>query len=385
MSAIAPFARPLYVMLKPVGSRCNLACTYCYYREKAEVCGAAPLMSEAVLERFTREYLTAQTQPEVVFTWHGGEPLLLPLDFYRHAVALQRRYGAGRRIENVLQTNATLLTEAWCEFLAEQRWLVGVSIDGTPEMHDRYRRDLRGGGSWRSVMAGIERLNRYGVAWNVMATVNAGNVGAPREFYRALRSLGAPFIQFTPIVERRSTCGGHRLAQPADAAATLTAESVTPEAWGDFLCGVLDEWRRQGDVGRVFIQLIESTLSLWAGGPAGLCSQGTHCGHAAVLEANGDLYACDHFVFPEHRLGNIMTHSLVAMMYGQQQCDFAARKMALPHTCRACRYLRLCHGDCLRTRFVTSPDDGAPQPYLCAGYRQFFDKLLPIASSLIAH
>ncbi len=376
---LTPFARPLYVMLKPAGPQCNLACDYCYYLEKERLYDRDDLlMSDALLERFTRDYIESQTMPQVLFTWHGGEPLLLPLSFYQRALQLQQRYAQGRHIDNVIQTNGTLLNDDWCRFLHDHNWLVGISIDGTEDMHNHYRRTRGGAATWQRVMQGIELLCKHDVDWNVMATVNAYNVEQPVEFYRFFKSIGAQFIQFAPVVERcKDYADGRRLATPDEVEASLMPWSVKPRQWGDFLCRLFDEWVQQ-DVGSVFVQLFDATLANWCGVAPGVCTLGADCGHAAVMEAGGDVYSCDHFVFPEYRLGNIRQHSLVELLYGAQQQAFSRRKRsALSAQCRQCPFLFACHGECPKNRFVVRTPGEVPHNYLCEGYYRFFQHVAP--------
>lgn len=354
MSIAIPFGSPLYVMLKPVGSRCNLACKYCYYLDKGKLYPEQEPLSEELLETFIRQYIEAQTMPEVLFTWHGGEPLLQPLSFYRKALELQQRYARGRQIDNCLQTNGTLLTDEWCEFLRENRFLVGISIDGPQTYHDAYR--CR---SFDKVLRGIRLLQKHNVEWNAMATVNHLNADDPVGFYRFFKEIGCQYLQFTPVVER-------------DSREQITDTSVTPEQWGRFLCGVYDEWKRE-DIGRIFVQLFDATLANWAGEPPGICSMSPTCGRAAVMEANGDVYSCDHFVFPEYRLGNIRQQSLTEMLYGERQQQFGRNKHAgLPRQCRECRFLFACHGECPKNRFLKDKYGEPGLNYLCKGYQQFF-------------
>ena len=372
---LAPFARPLYVMLKPAGARCNLRCRYCYYLEKTALYHAQeqPLLSDAMLEAFIRQYIEAQTMPQVLFTWHGGEPLLRSLDFYRRALELQQRYARGRQIDNCLQTNGLLLDDEWCRFLAENHFLVGLSVDGPPSVHDSYRRDAAGHPTHERVMRAVSLLRKHGVEWNAMAVVTSLTAGQPHEFYQFFRDSGCQYLQFTPVVERIShKTGAPRLVSGAEPDGELTAESVTPHAWGRFLCAVYDEWVRR-DVGTLFVQLFDAVLALWVGEPPGLCSISGTCGHAAVMEWNGDVYSCDHFVFPEFRLGNICQHSLTELLYSRRQQAFAAAKTsALPRQCRECPYLRLCHGECPRNRFATDRYGQPGLNFLCEGYRMFF-------------
>ncbi len=367
----SPFARPLYVMTKAVGSACDLACSYCYYREKAP----AGRMDPATLREFISQYLDAQTQPEVQFVWHGGEPTLVPLSFYREAVRLQKELGRGRIIENCLQTNGLGLTDEWCRFLAEEHWLTGLSIDGTAEMHDRYRRDHEGNPTHSRVIRAAEMLDRHGAEWNAMATVNAANQWQGREFYEFFRSIGCRWLQFSPVAERRDVRG--RLASP-DEPASLTPESVTPEGWGQFLCDVFDCWR-QGDIGEVYVQIFEATLANWLGRPPGLCTLSPTCGHALALEADGSLYSCDHFVFPAYRLGNIRQTPLLTMAHSEAQRRFGRRKLKVYDGCLRCEYHFACFGECPRLRFAPGGRN-----YLCEGYRRFFAHAAPAFDRMAA-
>lgn len=382
-STCYPFSRPLYVMAKPAGSHCNLACRYCYYLEKGAYYGHASgqhFMSDATLERYIREYIQTQTSPEVCFTWHGGEPLLRPLEFYRKAMRLQALYADGRQITNCLQTNGLLLTPDWCRFLHDEGWLVGLSIDGTQAMHDAYRLSRNGSPSWEKVMRAVELLDRYHVEWNAMATVHQGNADRPLEFYIFFRNtLGCRFLQFTPVVERErvGVSDGPRLAQVGDEECRLAPYSVLPHQWGNFLCTVFDEWVRH-DVGYTFVQLFDATLAGWIGVQPGVCTYAEECGHAAVMEYNGDVYSCDHFVFPRHRLGNIHTHTLPQMLYGPQQTAFSRLKRdALPRQCRQCPWLKACHGECPRLRFLRTAEGEPGLNFLCAGYQRYFSHVAP--------
>ena len=377
----APFARPLYVMCKPAGSACNLACEYCYYLEKSKMFrpaeGRAPsmVMTDDMLEDFTRLYLQSQTQPRALFTWHGGEALMRPLSFYRRALELQRKYGAGMVIDNCIQTNGTMLTDEWCRFFRDNGWLVGVSVDGPREFHDEYRRNRVGQPSFRKVMQGIELLKKHGVDWNGMAVVNDYNADHPREFYQFFKDIECRYIQFTPIVERLTRhTDGRRLAAVGDGGSgvELAPFSVSPGQWGRFLCEVFDEWVCD-DVGTYFIQLFDAVLANYLGEQPGVCSMARTCGHAGVMEYNGDVFSCDHFVFPEYRLGNIRTHTLVEMMHGERQTRFGlAKRDSLPGYCRRCPWLDICNGECPKNRFGVTPDGEPGLNYLCEGYRRFY-------------
>ena len=376
-----PFAKPLYVMLKPAGAHCNLACKYCYYLEKDKLYPTAQrhLMSDEMLEQFTREYIEAQTMNQVLFTWHGGEPLLRSIDFYRKALSLQQKYAGGRRIDNVIQTNGTLLTDEWCEFFAQNHWLVGISIDGPQPDHDHYRLTAAGKPSWKKVMQGIKLLKKHGVEWNAMAVVNAYNVNHPMEFYRFFKENGCQFLQFTPIVERLTRHeDGRTLASLADKdEISLSEASVAPEQWGYFLCAIFDEWVRK-DVGKIFVEIFDCTLANWMGISPGICAYSKECGHAGVMEHNGDVYSCDHFVFPEYKLGNIRDHSLIDMLYGEQQQEFSRLKhSSLPRQCKECDMEFVCHGECPKNRFMKDKYGDSGLNYLCPGYYHYYQHVAP--------
>ncbi|MEE1358755.1 MAG: anaerobic sulfatase-maturation protein, partial [Segatella copri] len=376
-----PFAKPLYVMLKPAGAHCNLACKYCYYLEKNKLYPTAQrhLMSDEMLEQFTREYIEAQTMNQVLFTWHGGEPLLRSIDFYRKALSLQQKYAGGRRIDNVIQTNGTLLTDEWCEFFAQNHWLVGISIDGPQPDHDHYRLTAAGKPSWKKVMQGIKLLKKHGVEWNAMAVVNAYNANHPLEFYRFFKENGCQFLQFTPIVERLTRHeDGRTLASLADKdEISLSEASVAPEQWGYFLCAIFEEWVRK-DVGKIFVEIFDCTLANWMGISPGICAYSKECGHAGVMEHNGDVYSCDHFVFPEYKLGNIRDHSLVDMLYGKQQQEFSRLKhSSLPRQCKECDMEFACHGECPKNRFMKDKYGDSGLNYLCPGYYHYYQHVAP--------
>ena len=376
-----PFAKPLYVMLKPAGAHCNLACKYCYYLEKNKLYPTAQrhLMSNEMLEQFTREYIEAQTMNQVLFTWHGGEPLLRSIDFYRKALSLQQKYAGGRRIDNVIQTNGTLLTDEWCEFFAQNHWLVGISIDGPQPDHDHYRLTAAGKPSWKKVMQGIKLLKKHGVEWNAMAVVNAYNANHPLEFYRFFKENGCQFLQFTPIVERLTRHeDGRTLASLADKdEISLSEASVAPEQWGYFLCAIFDEWVRK-DVGKIFVEIFDCTLANWMGISPGICAYSKECGHAGVMEHNGDVYSCDHFVFPEYKLGNIRDHSLIYMLYGEQQQEFSRLKhSSLPRQCKECDMEFACHGECPKNRFMKDQYGDSGLNYLCPGYYHYYQHVAP--------
>lgn len=375
------FARPMYVMLKPAGSLCNLRCKYCYYLEKDKLYKQCKnhVISDELLEKFIKEYIEAQTTPQVLFTWHGGETLMRPISFYKRALELQRIYGRGRQIDNCIQTNGTLLTDEWCQFFKDNNFLVGVSIDGPQEFHDEYRRTATNKPTFVKVMNGINLLNKHGVEWNALAVVNDYNADYPLEFYRLFKQIGCKYIQFSPIVERVvKREDGLTLApgmQGGDAG--LADFSITPEQWGNFLCTIFDEWVHN-DVGEYFVQLFDATLANWVGQAPGVCILAEECGHAGVMEFNGDVYSCDHFVYPEHLLGNLHTKTITEMMYSDQQNKFAKmKKQMLPQQCKECKFLFACHGECPKNRFLNDKYGNYGLNYLCKGYRQFFEHVEP--------
>ena len=381
MSTFAPFSKPLYVMLKPVGALCNLSCDYCYYLEKSKLYTHNPrhVMSDELLKRFIKEYIQSQTIPQIMFTWHGGETLMRPLSFYKRAVDLQKQYGQGRQIDNSIQTNGTLLTDEWCEFFRDNNFLVGISIDGPQDFHDEYRKNKIGAPSFYKVMQGIKLLKKHGVQYNCMAVVNDYNADYPLEFYNFFKEIGCEFLQFAPIVERMKNdkSSSTSLASANDKEADLAPFSVSPKQWGNFLCTLFDEWVRN-DVGKIFIQMFDSTLANWVGEQPGVCTMAKTCGHAGVMEFNGDVYSCDHFVFPEYKLGNIYDTPLATMMYSEEQLKFGADKFdKLPAQCKECNVLFACNGECPKNRFIYDKYGEYGLNYLCEGFYQFFNHVAP--------
>ena len=380
MEIYDPFSRPMYVMLKPAGSLCNLRCKYCYYLEKRKLYQQNPnnIISDHMLEKFIKEYIEAQSTPQVLFTWHGGETLMRPIAFYKRPLELPRIYGRGRQIDNCIQTNGTLITDKWCEFFKENNFLVGVSIDGPQEFHDEYRRTSMGQPTFLKVMAGIKLLNKHKVEWNALAVVNDFNADYPLDFYNFFRDIECRYIQFSPIVERIvNRPDGLTLAPGMTPGGTLTDFSVTPEQWGNFLCTIFDEWVKT-DVGTYFVQIFDSTLANWVGEQPGVCTLAKECGHAGVMEFNGDVYSCDHFVYPEYRLGNLATRTITEMMYSEQQNQCARLKhQLLPQQCRECQFEFACHGECPKNRFVDDCYGNPGLNYLCQGYHQFFSHVAP--------
>ena len=386
--------RPFHVLAKPIGPRCNIDCSYCYYLEKEKLYPDEKKfrMSDAVLDAHVRGLIDAAVaagQPAVQFAWQGGEPTVLGLGFFERAVALQQAYRpAGLVIENALQTNGILLDDDWGRFLAAHGFLVGISVDGPKPIHDRYRRDRAGRGTFDAVMAGLDVLRRHGVAYNLLTTIHRANAGKGKELYRFLRNLGTPHIQFIPIVERRAASGGLARAPQLDAdPANLVSDwSVSPKAYGRFLCEVFDIWFRQ-DLGRIFVQFFETQVGLWSGFPASLCVFAETCGNALALEHNGDIYACDHFVYPEYRLGNLtetplveLGNSLAARSFGDDKRD------RLTGQCQRCRYRFACNGGCPKHRFLASRDGEPGHNYFCESYTMFFrhaeDRLKSLAAGI---
>ncbi len=375
-----PFA--FHVIAKPVGPICNLECRYCFYLEKTrlypEESGvAAWSMRDDVLESFIRQYLVAQQVQAVNFAWQGGEPTLLGLEFFTKVVELQKRYSGGRRIENGLQTNGVLLDDRWCEFFSDNRFLVGLSVDGPPELHDHYRVDRGGGSTFAAVAKAISLLKKHAVDFNTLTVVQRHNADKLLEVYRFLKESGSGFMQFIPGVARCAqdvTPDGLALVPPEYRAPAMVTEwSVRPLQYGNFLCAIFDEWVRR-DVGRCFVQLFDVALESWCGMEPGLCVYRRTCGEAMAIEHNGDVYSCDHYVYPANRLGNIVGQSLVSMAASAQQQEFGESKLSkLPRYCRECEVRFACNGECPRNRFALTPDGEAGLNYLCAGLRRFFN------------
>lgn len=372
---------PFHVMVKPSGPLCNLDCSYCYYLEKERLFppGASFRMPPDVLEAFVSQYIASQPTPEVAFAWQGGEPTLLGVEFFREVVRLQREHSGGKTITNALQTNGTLLDDEWCEFLSEAGFLVGLSIDGPEALHDAYRVDKGGRPSFRKVMRGLDCLKKHGAEFNTLTVVNRLNSERPLEVYEFLKEIGSRFLQFIPIVERRPHPGAPGLdlagppsGLPEEDTLPVMPWSVEPRQFGAFLLTVFDEWVRN-DVGRVFVQLFDTTLAGWIGGQPPLCVFDETCGTAMVLEHNGDLFSCDHYVYPEFKLGNIMETPVGELAALPEQLRFGeAKRESLPDYCRRCAVRFLCNGECPKHRFETTPDGEAGLNYLCAGYRRFF-------------
>jgi len=372
-----------HVLTKPIGPICNLDCKYCFYLEKESLYPqvAKWAMRPEVLESYIRQYIETHDTPEVSFAWQGGEPTLLGLDYFRRVVELQKQYANGKRIANAFQTNGVLLNDAWAEFFHENQFLIGISVDGPRQLHDTYRVDKGGQPSFDRVMRGMEKLKQHNVDFNTLTTVHRANVESPLEVYQFLKECGSGFMQFIPIVERisnQATGDGLHLVSPDFAGSAQVAPwSVGPRQFGRFLCAIFDEWVRQ-DVGRYYVQLFDVSLEMWAGMEASLCVFRPTCGAALAIEHCGDLYSCDHFVYPANRLGNIMESSLETLVTSEQQRQFGeAKESTLPKYCRECDVRFACNGECPKHRFTTTPDGEPGLNYLCPGYKMFFHHIDP--------
>ncbi len=356
-----------HLMAKPSGAKCNLDCQYCFYLEKENLYPpGATRMSEATLEAFVRAQIDAQPPgTDVLFAWQGGEPTLMGVAFYERAVALQKQHAAGRRISNAFQTNGVLLDDAWGGFLRREKFLVGLSIDGPQDLHDLYRVDKGGKPTFDKVMRGLDVLKRHQVEFNTLTVVHRESARRPLDAYRFLKSIGSTHMQFIPLVDRIGETD------------RATAASVIAEDYGTFLTTIWDEWLRR-DVGKIFVQLFDAMLGVWLGQPSGLCLFRETCGDAIALEHNGDLYSCDHFVTPRHRIGNLMDQSLGDILRSPQQQEFGQSKASsLPQYCLDCDVRFACHGECPKNRFIPTPDGEPGLNYLCAGYKHFFHHANP--------
>lgn len=366
------------VMVKPVGPACNMACDYCYYTQKTktrELSGNS-MMTERLLEQFTLQHLSSESGDCIAIAWHGGEPLLRGIEFFKKAMALQRKYAGGRQVENSIQTNGLLVDEDWCRFFYENRFLVGLSIDGPEHVHDRYRRGKGGQATFSRAVSAMRLFQMHNVEFNTLSTITDYSSRYPLEVYRFFKEQGVRFMQFIPVVEclfRPPKKARPRFLPPGERSEELVAPwSVKPEDYGRFLTAIFDEWAVR-DVGRYFVPFFDAVLGNWCGVPPSQCVLAMECGHAGVLEHDGSLYSCDHYVFPEHRLGNVGEKSLSELMRSGIQKRFGRRKSErLTSECRACEYLFLCHGECPKNRFAVSPSGEHGHNYLCKGLKLFF-------------
>lgn len=404
LPADAPSSHGFHVMTKPIGPCCNLNCQYCFYLEKEKLfpSNESFRMPDTVLESYIRQYIEAQETPEVTFAWQGGEPTLLGVPFFRKVVELQARHANGKRIINTLQTNGTLLDDEWCAFLATHGFLVGLSVDGPRELHDAYRVDKRRRPTFEAVMHGLDLLKKHGTEFNTLTVVNRLNSQHPSKVYRFLKEIGSGYLQFIPLVERQAEAQAQALGldlavppviHPADNR-VLTAQdtanpkdmvmpwSVQPKQYGEFLVEVFEEWVAH-DVGSVFVQLFDVALGNWMGLGSDLCVFAEKCGRAMALEHNGDLFSCDHYVYPRYRLGNILDRQLGDMARSGQQHQFGADKLdTLPRYCRECKVRFACNGECPKHRFLRTPDGEPGLNYLCAGYQRFFNHIDPYLQAM---
>jgi uncharacterized protein len=371
------------VMVKPTGPVCNLDCTYCYYLEKKKLYpGKSEFrMSDELLENYTKQYIEANDIPLVTFTWQGGEPTLMGIDFFKKAIELQKKYAGGKKIENAFQTNGTRLTDDWCMFLKDNNMLVGISIDGPEHNHDHFRKTPSGGPSFKRVMKGIELLQKHKVEFNTLSCVNNYNVHFASETYRFLKSIGSVFLQFLPVVERTAEMTPENIlslvSNEYSGSAKVTDWSVKGKDFGNFLIEIFNEWVRS-DVARHYVQIFDATLANWVNEMPGICVFAGTCGDALVMEHNGDIFSCDHFVYPEYYLGNIMETPLVEMARSQRQFDFGIDKRnKLPRYCLRCEVRFACHGECPKHRFNKTPDGEPGLNWLCDGYKMFFNHVEP--------
>ena len=357
-------------MVKPVGSLCNMRCKYCYYLDKAALYdNHQPQMDDALLENYIRANIEGNNSPVIAFAWHGGEPLLAGKEFFRKAVALQQKYGEGRTIENSIQTNGLLIDDEWCQIFRDNNFLVGVSIDGPESIHDAHRVDAGGQPTFARVMKGIERLYRSRVEYNTLTTINIHSEGRGAEVYNFLRQISV-FMQFLPVAEL--LCDG-RVQSPENEGADIAPWSVSAKGFGQFMCDVFDIWVKN-DVGRRYVQLFDATLALMVGVQPSVCSLCETCGSGLTVEHNGDVYCCDHFVYPEYKIGNIHTDRLADLAYCDRQFEFGvAKRSLLPRECRHCKFYNLCHGECPKHRFIADNTGEYGKNYLCEGYRMFYE------------
>lgn len=377
-----------HVMTKPVGPICNLNCTYCFYLEKEKLFGETEQfrMADDVLENYIQQYISQQSVPEISFAWQGGEPTLLGVDYFRKIVELQTQHANGKKITNAIQTNGTLLDDEWCEFLNKNEFLVGLSIDGPPDLHDAYRVDKRDHPSSERVLRGLELLKKHKVEFNTLTVVSRKNSQKPAEVYRYLKEIGSGFIQFIPLVERDADSVaknmGLDLSQPPELQKVernrlVTEWSLIPEDYGQFLVEIYNHWVRH-DVGKTFVQFFDVALGNWMGMSGTLCVFSPTCGTAMALEHNGDLFSCDHYVYPKYKLGNIMNQSIQSMVESKEQRQFGRDKLdKLPKFCQGCSVRFACHGECPKHRFMKTPAGNPGLNYLCPAYKRIFNHMKP--------
>lgn len=369
-------------MVKPIGSACNLDCSYCYYLDKAPTIygDQQPVMSMELLEEYTRQYIEANEVPEVTFVWHGGEPLMAGLEYYRKAIGFQQKYAGGKTIINSLQTNGTLLNADWCRFFHDHNFLIGISIDGPRDIHDAFRVNKAGRPTFDKVMAGISQMVQYRVEYNTLSVINIKSEGRGAEVYRFLKSVGSRFMQFLPAVEHvLPAVNGKRpvIVKPGTQGSVMAPWSVSAPGYGRFMTDIFDEWVLS-DVGTYFVQAFDMTLAQWVGVKPGLCIYSETCGDAVVVEHNGDVYSCDHFVYPEFKLGNILETELTDLYQSQKQFDFGIRKRNnLPRQCLRCEYYFVCRGECPKHRFLKTEYGEDNLNALCEGFKYYYHHVAP--------
>ena len=363
------------LMIKPAGSLCNLSCRYCYYLDKAEIYGRKqPRMTLEMLEKLTKDYIAANDTSEVTFNWHGGEPLVMGLEFYRKAVEFQNKYADGKIIRNTLQTNGTLITEEYSDFFSSNKFLIGISIDGPEEIHDRHRIDKGGHPTFDKVMNGLLSLRQRGVEFNTMTAVSNASEGKGLEVYQFLKHIGSRYMQFMPVVEHVKNAV---IVDPGEPGASLAPWSVSAEGFGRFMCDMFDCWVRN-DVGQCFVNLFDAALAGYCGVQSGICAYASTCGGNTVVEHNGDVYPCDHFVYPKYLIGNINDRPLREIVESEQQFRFGLEKRnALPAACFSCKYAHLCHGECPKHRFNNTENGDAGLSALCEGYKMYYSHTAP--------
>jgi len=374
--------KAFHVMAKPTGSVCNLHCDYCFFLKKEKMYpGSDFRMSDEVHEAYIKQLFAAHQVPQVTVAWQGGEPTLMGLDFFRRSIELQKKYAKpGTRVENTFQTNGILLNDEWCRFFHENNFLIGLSIDGSKELHDTYRKDKLGRGTFDQVLEAARLLQKHKVEFNVLCTVNSKNADHPLEVYRFFRDeLKTNYIQFIPIVERDNESGYQEGNK-------VTPRSVRPDQWGRFLIEIFDEWVKM-DVGQTFVLNFDGALAGWLNMAGTVCIFGPACGEGTALEHNGDLYSCDHFVEPKHLLGNIMKTSMIDLVASGKQRKFGMDKRdTLPQYCLKCEFIHICNGECPKNRFIETPEKEQGLNYLCEGYKAFFkhtDKAMKVMAGLI--